>query len=141
MDYPTFAKKFDDRAHHTDLNYYIDEPMSKLKSHSDWFRTKKSIIKDTNTHSKHLLNSEWNIPSKYSAWPERLRHTDMSMIQPSAKAGQFISEANRFNSTEKHDVGQQDKQQKRLLYQNKIKRLSAWNDVLQQRVAAKEEAH
>jgi hypothetical protein len=65
--------------------------MSKLKSHSDWLYTKKSIIKDTNTHSTLLIYSEWNIPSKYSAWPERLRHTDMSMIQPPSKAGQFIS--------------------------------------------------
>lgn len=55
IDYPTFAKKFDDRAHHTDLNYYVDEPLSKLKSHSDWFSTKKSIIKDTNAHSNFII--------------------------------------------------------------------------------------
>jgi hypothetical protein len=65
----------------------------------------------------------------------------MSMLQPPSKAGQFISEVNRFNSSEKHDIGQQDKQQKRMLHQNKLRRLAAWSDVLQQRVAAKEEAH
>jgi len=38
-------------------------------------------------------------------------------------------------------MGQQDKQHKRLIYQNKLKRMAAWNDVLQNRVAAKEEAN
>ena len=30
----------------------------------------------------------------------------MSMIQAPSKAGTFISEAQRFNSTEKHSIGQ-----------------------------------
>ena len=51
VDYSTFAKKYDNSANQTDLNYYVQEPMSKLKSHSDWLHTKKSIVKDTNSFS------------------------------------------------------------------------------------------
>jgi hypothetical protein len=113
--------------------------MSKLKSHSDWLNTKKTYIKDVNTHSNYINYSVWNVPTKYSAWPERLRHTDMSLIQPPAKAGQFITESQRFNSTEKHDIGQQHKQERLRLYENKIRKLTVWNEVLQQRIKSTEE--
>ena len=82
-----------------------------------------------------------SIPGKYSAWPERLRNTDMSLIQAPTRAGVFMSEAQRFNSTEKHNVAQVEKQERHMKYQNKINKLAVWNDVLQQRVRAKEEAH
>lgn len=51
MNYNEFAKKFDNTAAQTDLNYYVSEPINKLKSHSDWINTKKTFIKDTNTYS------------------------------------------------------------------------------------------
>ena len=115
--------------------------MSKLKSHSDWLHTKKSILRDTNVQSKKFNYIERSIPGKYTAWPERLRHTDMSLLQAPTKAGVFISEAQRFNSTEKHDVAQVEKQERHMKYQNKINKLAVWNEVLQQRVKAKEDAH
>jgi hypothetical protein len=67
------------------------------------------------------------VPTKYSAWPERLHEHDLSMIQPPKKAGQFISEDQRFNSSEKHILGQSHKAEKSKIYENKLRRLAAWN--------------
>ena len=52
--YNDFAKKFDDTSSMTDLNYYREEPLSKLKSHSDWLNTKKSFIKEANSQGTFL---------------------------------------------------------------------------------------
>jgi hypothetical protein len=41
--------KFDNNFSKTDLNF-DREPLSKLKSHSDWISTKKSYIKEANNH-------------------------------------------------------------------------------------------
>ena len=65
----------------------------------------------------------------------------MSLIQPPTKAGQFIPEMQRFNSTEKHEIGQACRQERLSRHENKIRKLAAWNEVLQNRVKAKEEAH
>jgi hypothetical protein len=52
INYADFAKKFDDTAAQTDLNF-DREPLSKLKSHSDWLSTKRNHIKSNNTYSKY----------------------------------------------------------------------------------------
>lgn len=81
--------------------------------------------------------SVYQVPGKYTAWPDRLTRTDLSMIQPPSKAGQFIGEENRFNYTEKHDVGQQAKQEKNRIYENKLRKLAAWNELNRERIFSK----
>jgi hypothetical protein len=63
----------------------------KAKSQSEWISTKRSYIKDVNAYSSSSFYLAYNVPSKYSAWPERLKRTDFSMVQPPSRAGQFIS--------------------------------------------------
>lgn len=53
------------------------------------------------------------------------------MIQPPNKAGQFISEDDRFNINEKHTFGQQMKQEKYRIYENRLRKLASWNEINQ----------
>lgn len=60
------------------------------------------------------------------------------MIQPPPKAGQSISEDQRFNVSEKHSFGQQMKQEKNRVYESRLRKLVAWNELNQQRVGRAE---
>lgn len=56
------------------------------------------------------------------------------MIQPPTKAGQYITEDHRFNTNEKHTLGQQMKQEKNRIYENRLRKLVAWNENNQERI-------
>jgi hypothetical protein len=56
------------------------------------------------------------------------------MVQPPAKAGQYIAEDQRFNVSEKHSFAQQMKQEKNRVYENRLRKLVAWNELNQQKI-------
>jgi hypothetical protein len=85
-----------------------------------------------------LPHSAYNAPSKYSAWPERLKHSDFSLIQPHTHAGQFLSEEGRFATSEKHILGQQAKQEQHRTYEAKLQRVAAWKEGEQERATQQE---
>ena len=84
-----------------------------------------------------MFDVDHQVPTKYSAWPQRLHRHDLSMIQPTHKAGTFIGEDQRFNSSEKHSIGQQAKLEKNRIYENRIKKLAAWNELNRDRIMSK----
>jgi hypothetical protein len=38
---------------------------------------------------------DYNVPSKYSAWPNHLTTPDLTLIQPNNKSGMFATERDR----------------------------------------------
>lgn len=59
------------------------------------------------------------------------------MIQAPKKSGLFINETDRFNHSEKHSLAQEFKIQKNRIYENKLRKLSIWNEVNQERTNEK----
>lgn len=71
----------------------------RTKSTTNWNTLRKTFIKQSNIH-------EFKIPTKYSAWPERLYQTDLSLVQAKNNYGMGITEQYRFQKEEKHSFGQ-----------------------------------
>lgn len=65
----------------------------------NWTAVKKSTIKEENI-------PEFKVPTKFSAWPERLYNPDFTLVQARNTYGMGITENQRFQKDEKHSVGQ-----------------------------------
>jgi hypothetical protein len=48
---------------------------------------------------------DYNVPSKYSAWPNHLTTPDLTLIQPNNKSGMFATERDRFNTGQRNSFG------------------------------------
>ena len=80
-----------------------------------------------NQPGNNLNNSAYQRPSQFSAWPERLKHSDLSMIQPASNTGLFASDNDRFNER-KEDYALKQKMIANSIKENKIKKLALWNE-------------
>ena len=66
----------------------------------------------------------YNCPNKYSAWPDRLKESDLSLIQPPERSGMYQSETDRFNTKEKNHFGMTNKLNGQRVHENKLRKLA-----------------
>lgn len=74
------------------------------------------------------------VSTKYSAWPKCLLRSDLSLLEPHRQSGQYQSEASRFHNSEKHTLGQDHKQIRYKIYENKLRRMAGWNEAILQQI-------
>lgn len=75
-------------------------------------------------------------PTKFSAWPERLTFSDLSLLQAPPQAGTHASEGERFGER-KEEYGMKQKQISQGVMECKRQRIASWNNKLQERVERK----